>query len=204
MSDSSADSRLRDCLSRLRQGDANALNELIVLTSDRLQVLTHKMLHGYPRVRRWAETDDVLQSALVRLCRALEQVRPESVRDFYALATTQIRRELLDLARHYFGPEGSAAHHESRPDTPTRQRVPADRSDLTHEPAALADWCEFHAQIAALPDDDREVFALLFYHGMTQADAAAVLGVTVRTVQRRWQAALLALHRARNGDPPGM
>src|SRR5690349_18929280 len=119
MSDSSADSRIRDCLARLRRGDAAALNELIVLTSDRLQVLTRRMLRGYPRVRRWAETDDVLQSALVRLCRALEQVRPPSVRDFYALATTQVRRELIDLARHYFGPEGSAAHHESRPDTPS-------------------------------------------------------------------------------------
>ena len=28
-------------------------------------------------------------------------------------------------------------------------------------------------------------------------------GVNVRTVQRRWQAALLHLHRARNGEPPG-
>jgi RNA polymerase sigma-70 factor (ECF subfamily) len=203
MSDSSADPRLRDCLARVRQGDANALNDLIVLTSSRLQALTHRMLRGYPRVRRWAETDDVLQSALVRLCRALGQVRPASARDFYALATTQIRRELIDLARHYFGPEGSAAHHESRPDSPSRSRAPADRADLTHEPAALADWCEFHEQVAALPDDDREAFALLFYHGVSQADAAEVLGVTVRTVQRRWQAALLALHRARNGELPG-
>jgi RNA polymerase sigma factor (sigma-70 family) len=204
MPDSSADARLRGCLSRVQQGDANALNELVVLTSDRLQVLTHKMLRGYPRVRRWAETDDVLQSALVRLCRALQQVRPASVRDFYALATTQIRRELIDLARHYFGPEGRAARHESRPDSPEADRVTPDQSDLTHEPAILADWCEFHEQVAALPDEEREVFGLIFYHGMSQADAAEVLGVAVRTVQRRWQAALLALHRARNGEPPGV
>jgi RNA polymerase sigma-70 factor (ECF subfamily) len=204
MPDSSADARLRDCLSRVRQGDANALNELVVLTSGRLQVLTHKMLRGYPRVRRWAETDDVLQSALVRLCRALEQVQPASVRDFYALATTQIRRELIDLARHYFGPEGRAARHESASDSPEAGRVTPDQSDLTHEPAALADWREFHEQVAALPDEEREVFGLIYYHGMSQADAAEVLGVAVRTLQRRWQAALLILHRARDGEPPGM
>jgi RNA polymerase sigma-70 factor (ECF subfamily) len=185
------------------QGDPAALNELIVLTSKRLETLTHRMLRDYPRVHRWAQTDDVLQNALIRLCRALEQMQPASVRDFYALATTQIRRELIDLARHYAGPEGSAAHRESvvaEPGHPPRDR---EKMDLTHEPAALADWGEFHQQVAALPGDQREVFGLLFYHGMTQEDAAEVLGVTVRTVQRRWQVALLALHRVRDGERPG-
>ncbi|MCI0701349.1 MAG: sigma-70 family RNA polymerase sigma factor [Planctomycetia bacterium] len=203
MADGSANTTgLRWCLSRVRQGDATALNELIALASARLQHLTHRMLRDYPRVQRWAQTDDVLQNALIRLCRALEQVQPASVRDFFSLATTQIRRELIDLARHYSGPENAAAHHESWP--AESKQLPAEgQSELTHEPAALADWCEFHRQIATLPDEEREVFGLIFYHGMTQEDAADVLGVVVRTIQRRWQSALLALHRLRNGEAPG-
>ncbi|MBP3953862.1 sigma-70 family RNA polymerase sigma factor [Gemmata sp. G18] len=200
MSDGSANATdLRACLDRVRAGDASALNELVLLAGKRLQFLTHRMLRDYPRVRRWTETDDVLQNALVRLCRALEQVHPPSVRDFYALATAQIRRELIDLARHFAGPENGAANHESW----HAERAEPDAPDLSHEPGALADWREFHEQVAALPADAREVFGLLFYQGLTQEDAAGVLDISLRTVQRRWQAALLGLHRARNGEAPG-
>lgn len=202
MPDSSANaSPVAALLDRVRAGDASALNELIRLTGERLETLTRRMLRDYPRVRRWAQTDDVLQNALIRLCRALQQVKPDGVRAFYALATTQIRRELLDLARHYSGPENSAAHHESWPADPNRGI--ADHSDPADDPLELADWCDFHRQAAALPDDEREVFGLIFYQGLSQDDAADVLGVSVRTVQRRWQSAMLALHRARGGQLPG-
>lgn len=204
MSDGSGNStELRLQLSRLQQGDTSALNELILLAGNRLQSLTHRMLRDYPGVRRWSQTDDVLQSALIRLCRALEQVRPASAREFYALATTQIRRELIDLARHYSGPECAAAHHESVAGEPGQSPAVRDAANLTHEPGALTDWGEFHAQIANLPEDEREVFGLIFYQGLTQDDAAEVLGVAVRTVQRRWQSALLTLHRVRGGQLPG-
>jgi RNA polymerase sigma-70 factor (ECF subfamily) len=204
MRDGSTDTTgLRLCLERVRAGDATALNELIILASKRLQVLAQRMIRDFPRVRRWAQTDDVLQNALMRLCRALEQVQPASVRDFYALATTQIRRELIDLARHFSGPEAAAAHHESVAAEVAPQQMERAKPDLTNEPGGLADWGEFHEQVAGLPDEEREVFGLLFYQGLTQEEAAEVLGVAVRTVQRRWQAALLALHRVRNGEAPG-
>ncbi len=193
-------SRVRDCLARVREGDRSALNELIQLASDRLTALTRRMLRDYPKVRRWSETDDVMQNALVRLCRALESVRPTTEREFYALATTQLRRELIDLARQYSGPQNAAANHESAAFAPGQT---PQSPDLTHEPGALADWREFHEQVAALPEDEREVFNLVFYQGLTQEGAAEVLDISLRTLQRRWQAALLALHRVRNGEAPG-
>ena len=124
------------------------------------------------------------------------------MREFYALATTQIRRELLDLARHYSGPENAAAHHESGDVEPAGERRERAPDNHTHDPVVLTDWTEFHAQAAALPAEEREVFGLLFYQGLSQADAAEVLGVAIRTIQRRWQAALLNLHRARDGERP--
>jgi DNA-directed RNA polymerase specialized sigma24 family protein len=39
------------------------------------------------------------------------------------------------------------------------------------------------------------VVGLIFYQGWTQAQVAEVLGVNVRTVRRRWEAALVRLHR---------
>src|SRR3954451_23981790 len=105
--------RLQQCLERLQAGDEKARAELLAGACDRLGRLTQAMLRDYRRVRRWEQTDDVLQSALLRLHRALETVRPASLREFYPLGALQIRRELIDLARHHYGPESPGAHHES-------------------------------------------------------------------------------------------
>ena len=43
--------------------------------------------------------------------------------------------------------------------------------------------------------------SLLYYQNLPQAVAAELLGVSVRTVQRRWHAALEKLHRVWNGEP---
>src|SRR5205809_988660 len=50
-------------------------------------------------------------------------------------------------------------------------------------------WAELHALVQGLPDEEQAVTDLIFYQGLTQEEAAALLGVDVRTVQRRWQRA---------------
>ena len=47
--------------------------------------------------------------------------------------------------------------------------------------------------IGELPEDEREAFDLVRIQGMTQVEAAEVLGVSVKTVQRRLNRALLIL-----------
>src|SRR5215471_11990239 len=92
---------LHHLLDRMRAGDGAAREELLRQTCARLEVLARKMLRRFPTVKAWAQTDDVLQGALLRLLRSLEKVQPAGMRDFYNLATVQMRRELLDLARHF-------------------------------------------------------------------------------------------------------
>jgi len=173
-------------------GDDAALDALLRHCSDRFTALTRRMLGDFRRVRRWAETDDVLQNALMRLVKALHSVKPASPREFLALASLQIRRELIDLARRCYGPEGIGANHESTPN------VAPDPTDGRDEPSTLAQWTELHEQIGALPDEEREVVSLLFYQGLSQAEAAEVLGMPLRTLQRRWHDALFKLHRVWN------
>ncbi len=151
------------------------------------------MLHRFPDVRRWVETDDVLQSAVIRLLRALQEVRPGSVRDFFGLAAEQMRRELLDLARRFRGPEGLAARHQSHPpgdSTAGPGLDPPDRSDDAND---LERWSAFHEGVAGLAPEEREVVGLIFYQGWTQIQVAELLQVSVRTVQRRWESALRTL-----------
>ena len=71
------------------------------------------MLREYSKVKRWEQTDDVLQNAMLRLHRSLVEVKPESPRQFYGLAATQIRRELIDLARHHYSEKGIGENHET-------------------------------------------------------------------------------------------
>ena len=59
------------------------------------------------------------------------------------------------------------------------------------------EWTEFHEQIEALPEEEREVFNLVWYQQLTHEQAAEVLGVTTRTVRRRWQDARYRLCKAR-------
>jgi DNA-directed RNA polymerase specialized sigma24 family protein len=114
---------------------------------------------------------------------------------------------LIDLARHHYGPGGPAAHYESRAgadrDGSGGGTLPQDPADETHEPGRLASWTEFHDRVGTLPDEEREVFHLLWYHELTQAEAAQVLGTTERIVGSLWRRARYRLHRDLGGARPG-
>jgi RNA polymerase sigma-70 factor (ECF subfamily) len=186
-------------IDRMNAGDAKARDELIAHASQRLYKLTRRMFEDFGRVKRWADTDDVLQNSMFRLLRALEAVRLDSAAEFYRLATCQIRRELLDMARHYFGPEGLGANHASVAGNARQgmQAGPAiDPANSTLDPGALSQWTEIHALVERLPEEERDVFDLLWYHEMTQDEAASLLRVSVPTIKRRWLAARLRLQES--------
>ncbi len=48
----------------------------------------------------------------------------------------------------------------------------------------------------------QEIIDLLWYQGISQQEAAICLGVSERTVQRRWRQTCLHLHEALQGLPP--
>jgi RNA polymerase sigma-70 factor (ECF subfamily) len=188
MADDLRTTELRDLLGRVAARDRAARDELVRRTAGNLERLARRMMADYPTVRRWEQTDDVVQNATLRLLRSLEAVTPENTRQFFGLATEQIRRELIDLARHYYGPHGIGANHASRPGSAPGPEAAAP------DHGTLADWQAFHDGVAALPAADREVFGLLYYQGLSQAEAADLLGLTVAAVQQRWQRARLRLH----------
>jgi RNA polymerase sigma factor (sigma-70 family) len=194
---------IQACLDRVRQGDDSARSALLECACERLTRLARKMLKGFPQVHRWEETDDIVQNALVRLRRALETTSPVSVRSFVNLAAVQIRRELIDLARHYDGPLGMGAHHESQILTNGSREAPVERVVAdTDDPSRLEAWARFHHGVESLNDEDREVFDLLWYQGLTQGEAAEVLGLSEKTVNRRWVAARMRLGMALGGQLP--
>jgi RNA polymerase sigma-70 factor (ECF subfamily) len=173
---------LHRCLDRLRAGDGHAYDDLIDLAGERLRHLASRMLHGFPAVRRWEDTQDVLQNAHVRLLRDLrdKDKRPASVRDFFNLAASRIRSVLLNLhqqhARHRASPGDDAAADQPDPNT-----------------AELDRWTAFHEAVERLDPTEREVVGLRFYHGWTQAEIAALLQVSDRMVRKHWVSACMHL-----------
>ncbi len=185
--------QLHNYLDRMRAGDVAAADELLRTVGTRLERLAHQMLRGFPNVKRWAETDDVVQCAVVRLLHTLRALRPETTRDFINLAATHIRRELLDLARHFrnrCAPAGG-----SEPELPDGNGTA--ESDLEM-------WAAFHEQVESLPSEEREVVALTFYHGWTQPQIAELFKVDERTVRRRWRSACARLSERLGGRLPSV
>jgi RNA polymerase sigma-70 factor (ECF subfamily) len=192
-------------LRQFRSGDAQARDDLLRRARERLSRHTRHMLRGFPGVRRWEQTDDVLQNSLIRLDRALSAVTPESPRHFWNLAALQITRELRDLADHYQGPHGHGANYHTdggRGEADGCVRSRRHDPDAEAEPGSLAEWTRFHEQILALPEEEREVFGLIWYNGLSQKEAAVVLDTSVRTVKRRWLSARVLLARALYGERP--
>ncbi len=194
-----------DCLARLAAGDLSARDRIIDLCSDRMRHLAHRMLSRFPNVRRWDDTDDVFQAAAMRLHRSLGQMAISSPRDLLALAATEIRRELIDLARKHAGPESYAANHATNvlPAGPGHTTAAARHVDhLEARDTDLDRWTVFQEAVERLPDDAREVFHLVWFLGADQKTIAGLLDCSERTVKTRWREAREAVKAALGGQSP--
>ena len=200
--------KLQGWLDRLAGDDDAAQEEavgaLIAHSMDRLTQLAQRMLRRNPRLARWEQTDDVMQNAMVRLHRALHAIHPESPEQFYRLAATQMRRELIDMARHHYGPEGAARKHHTEGIAAQRTGggFVENQSAKSSEPVDIEAWSRFHEAVERLSESERDVVNLVWYKGMTQKEAAAILGVTDRTIKNRWRNAKLSLQEMLSDDVP--
>jgi len=99
------------------------------------------------------------------------------------------------MARHHARKDSFAANYDT--DHPTRDGRPshlrAAQAEGGDEPADLEAWADFHEAVAQLPEDEREIVDSLWYKGLTHAEAAELLTVSTKTIQRRWVSARLWL-----------
>jgi RNA polymerase sigma factor (sigma-70 family) len=184
-------------LDQLKSGNREASQQLLNVTMERLRLLVQTILTDRPAIKRWEDIDDVLQNSSVRLWRALEKHHPPTPLDYFRLAASVIRRELIDLSRRYFGPLGVAANQVKSwlPDGSKHPQPIDNLSDGTNDPVKMGNWSEFHEYIERLPADEQLLFDLLWYQGLTMEDAAEASGLSERTLRRRWRTARINLHR---------
>lgn len=179
----------------LQAGRPNAAEPVFRRIQNSVSKLAAAAFKKFPRAGRFADLDDVIQGGMIRLLSALRAIRPENTRQFYALANTAIRRELLDLIKKYYGPAGAGTHLSGLAVGGDEDEIdPADvfRTDLDAMTA-------FHTAVEQLPAEEREAFGLKYYHGWPLDDIADLFQVSVRTVQR-WQTKAEELIRQRVGE----
>ncbi len=183
------------CVDRYQAGDKTAADELFRTVGQRLDHLARRMLAGFPTVRPYADTSDVVQGASMRLLNALRELRPKSSREFFSLAAMQTRRELLDLARRFSGRRKIHSGEDAEQSHLTDRTPANDEIDL---------WTRFHEAVEGLPVEEREAIGLVFYHGRSRGEAAEILGVSERTVFRWWQSGCERLNERLGGELPTM
>jgi RNA polymerase sigma factor (sigma-70 family) len=118
--------------------------------------------------------DELLSAVVERLLKAMRSAGPQSVRQFFALVNQHMRWELNDLARRLDNQPAVVELNESLVPAPS-----SSGSGLTPDGRCMLE------AIDRLPEEEREAFGLVRVHGLTHAEAADVLGVSAKTVQRR-------------------
>jgi RNA polymerase sigma-70 factor (ECF subfamily) len=144
----------------------------------RLHLLCATMLYrSYPRLTHPPlnlQADELLGAVTERLLKALREARPQTVRQFFALANQHMRWELNDLARRLDQQPSAVELIEGVVPAPA-----SSGSGLTPNGRRMLE------AIDNLPDDEREAFCLVRIQGMTQTEVARLLGVADSTVKRR-------------------
>jgi RNA polymerase sigma-70 factor (ECF subfamily) len=161
-------------------GDSSAdpvVRALLAKSVRRLHLLCVSFLHkSYPRLTRPPlnlEADELLGAVVERLIKALREARPSTARQFFALASQHLRWELNEMARRLDKQPGAVELLDEL-------RAPASsNSGLTPNARRMLDTIE------RLPESEREAFELVRIQGMSQSEAAELLGVSVATVTRR-------------------
>ena len=155
----------------------------------RLQILCANLL--YRKYRRLTlpplnlQPDEMLDAVVERLLKAMRSVRPPTVRQFFTLVNQHMRWELNDVARRLDEQPSAVEVCEDLVPAPPA----SSDSQLTPDGQRIL------KAIDELPEDEREVFGLVHIQGLMQVEVAEVLGVSVRTVQRRLNSSLPLLSK---------
>ena len=164
------------------------VRELLERAAGRLRLLCTTLLYkSYTRLTRPPvnlEPDELLGDIVAGLVAALRTTRPPTVRRSFALANQHVRWQLNDLARRLDQQPAAVELDDGRVPAPTGSGsvLPPDGRRMLEA-------------IDRLPEAQREVFGPVRIQALTQGEAAEVLGVSAKTVQRRLNRSLVPLAR---------
>ena len=158
---------------------SSSVERLVPLVYEELRRLAHLLLAREAAGHTLTTTDLVHQAYLQLSAHDRTEWRNEA--HFMAVAATAIRRILVDHARRH----RTARHGGSL------RRVPLELANIPVEERAdlIVALDEALARLGQLDARQASVVECRFFAGMTEAETAEVLGMSVRTVKRDWMKA---------------
>lgn len=172
------DPEVTQLLKAIDHGDPHASEKLLPLVYDDLRRLASVKMAG-ENPGQTIQATALVHEAWLKISGNGDQ-RWENRKHFFAAAAEAMRRILIDRARRR-----RRIRHGG-----DQKRVDMDGMEIA-APATGNDekLLEIHEALDALAAEDpgkAEVVKLRFFVGLTAAETAEVLGVTVRTVERHW------------------
>jgi len=176
---------LTQLLAAWSDGNQAALEKLLPLVNAELRRLAgHYMRRETPG--HTLQTSALVNEAYIRLIDQ-KHVRWQNRAHFYGIASQLMRRILIDHARsNQYAKRGGGA-----------VKVSLDEAAAITEArsAELLAVDEALEKLTAMDARKGRLVELRFFGGLTEEEAAEVLGVSLPTVQREWRAAKAWLHR---------
>lgn len=168
---------ITNCLSRLRAGDANALDQLFPLIYDELKIVARAQLTREQTGHTLGPTA-LVHEAYVRMADR-EKLVPEDRRHFFAIAAQTMRRILIDHAR-----SRKRVKRGSGQIAVSLEEVDALMTEnAADELIALDDALD---RLAAVNARAAQVVERRFFGGLSLEQTGESLGVSLKTVQRDW------------------
>ena len=178
-------SRLVDAAGR---GEPGASDELLPLVYGELRKLAHARMRTEPPGQTLQPTA-LVHEAYLRVIG--DDMQWENRRHFFAAAAEAMRRILIDRARRK-----AAVKHGGE-----MRRTEFDDLELpgNQDYSRLIEWDELLDKLDSRDSSMADVFKLRYFAGFSIAETADALGISVRTVNRHWTAALTWLQLQLDG-----
>ena len=176
-------------LTELRTSGTESIDRLVPVVYRELRAIAHRQLGRMDGGT--LATTALVNEAYLKL---VDQTRAEW-RDrahFLAVASLAMRHILVDRAR--------ARRRVKRGGEHVRLTLNEEYIGIDDQPEALLQINEALIALAELEPRLARVVEYRFFGGLTEAETAAALGVTARTVQRDWVKARLLLRRTLEAD----
>lgn len=175
ISENTTPGEITELLRRIEQGDAVAHERLAQVVRAQLKRIAANHLRR-ERPDHFYQTSDLVQEAYLRLFR-MQDMQWEGHGHFFRLAAIQMRRILIEYARHAYRHNPINVPLDDVPGL-TFSRVP----EMLAVDEILYDLEKIDPQRA-------EIVVLRYFGGYQLDEIARLLGLSYATVKRRWQAA---------------
>ena len=170
----------------LREGAPGAMEELMPLVYEQLRRVAHRQLRAEATGHTLSTTALVHEAYLKLVGQSSAPWQDRAY--FFAVAATAMRRILVDHARR---------HRAARRGGADRTRVALDEVEIavTERAAEIVALDDALQRLADLDPRQAMVVECRYFAGLTEAETAEALGVSVRTVAREWLTAKGWLYR---------